>query len=415
MVFLIQIKEKKMKKNFLKIAALLIAAMLLVVSCSQEVKAPENDGLVEAKLTTTFGRDIKIEGGTSTSALTYKYTMVPKWNNKTALGTEGISGIVSSETVVEKDNSLGWVTPGLWTVNVYAYDNGQKVFEGENDAYFSNKNPKVTVYLRPVDDATNKLTFSIEMQDLDVNGGSYVLKYSVVGTPKTGESGADVTTNKTGELTRSASAKNDVGVYTLKETDTQLNALPSDYYRVTVSIYDGNTLLGGITKGVLLSNGDVGSVTGNIEPSDYINAQFDVKLINVNTSLVKVAVTYYTNENCTNPITSDGTAKSANVVIELDDKTDIDLYDASIVENDIHITNTWFVDGKIVDSSSVDATTGEKEDGTITLTLKDTVPGPKNVSCQTVYSMTDTNGVIYYWANTASVQVRFEGTKFAKN
>ena len=42
MVFLIRtIKEKKMKKNFLMVAALLIAAMLMVVSRTQEV-APKN-------------------------------------------------------------------------------------------------------------------------------------------------------------------------------------------------------------------------------------------------------------------------------------------------------------------------------------------------------------------------------------
>ena len=49
MVVLIQIKEKKMKKNFLKVAALLIAAMLMVVSCTQEV-APVDNGLVKASV-----------------------------------------------------------------------------------------------------------------------------------------------------------------------------------------------------------------------------------------------------------------------------------------------------------------------------------------------------------------------------
>ena len=408
-----------MKKNFLKVAALLIAAMLLVVSCSQEVKAPENNGLVEAKLTTTFGRDIEIKDGTSTSALTYKYTMVPNWNGGDKVGTEDISGIVNNETVVEKDKSLGWVTPGLWTVKVFAYDGEQKVFEGENDAYFSNKNNKVTVYLRPVDDANNnKLTFNIEMQDLDVNGGLYKLKYSVVGTPKTDEDGSDATTNKTGELTRSDSAKQNVGVYTLDENDTKLNALPSDYYRVTVSIYDGdNKLLGGITKGVLLSNGDEGKVTGNIEPSDYIKAQFDVKLINVVTSLIPGNVAYYSDTAYSVTTETDNTAKAAKVVITLKNDTIITNYDDSIDidEDGISITHTWYVDGETVASPNPNAETGVDGAGNKTLTLKDTVPGYKNVSCQTIYSMTDSNGVTYYWANTASVQVPFEGKKFAKN
>ena len=59
MVFLIRtIKEKKMKKNFLMVAALLIAVMLMVVSCTQEV-APKNE-LVKASFSVGFGKDIKI-------------------------------------------------------------------------------------------------------------------------------------------------------------------------------------------------------------------------------------------------------------------------------------------------------------------------------------------------------------------
>ena len=82
MVFLIQIKEKKMKKNFLKIAALLVAAMLLVVSCSQEVKAPENNGLVEASFSVGFDRDIKIEDFKGTG-ITYVYSVTPNWDKLT--------------------------------------------------------------------------------------------------------------------------------------------------------------------------------------------------------------------------------------------------------------------------------------------------------------------------------------------
>ena len=49
-----------MKKNFLMVASLLIAAMLMVVSCTQEV-APKNDGLVEAKLGLAYGKDVTVD------------------------------------------------------------------------------------------------------------------------------------------------------------------------------------------------------------------------------------------------------------------------------------------------------------------------------------------------------------------
>ena len=76
MVFLIQIKEKKMKKNFLKVAALLIAAMLLVVSCAPEAKVEtveKNNGLVDAKLNVAFGKAVKIEADNN-AKIQYKYS-----------------------------------------------------------------------------------------------------------------------------------------------------------------------------------------------------------------------------------------------------------------------------------------------------------------------------------------------------
>ena len=402
-----------MKKNFLMVAALLIAAMLMVVSCTQEV-APKNE-LVEVKLSTVFGRDIEITGGTKTDSLKYKYTMTPNWNGWTSgvagIGSEDISGIVPSEIEVGKDKSLGWVTPGLWTVKVYAYDGEDKVFEGENDAYFSNRNDKVTVYLQPVDDDTNSLTFEIEMQDLGTNGGNYKLTYTVVGTPSISEEIQPNETSISGELVRIADESSDnVSMYKLASYDpnkTRLNSLASDYYRVTVSIYDGTTLLGGITKGVLLSGGDAGVVDGNIEPSDYINAQFDVKLFDVKTSLISGGVTYYSKNNYT-AVTTANDAKSANAVITLDDDTVIKNYDNEITDSDFGKVSKWYIDGVLTTGS-------EDNDGNPTVTVEDTTPGYKNVSCQTIYYMTGDDGVVYYWANTASIQVKFDGNRFAKD
>ena len=394
--------------------------MLMVVSCTQEV-APKNE-LVEVKLSTVFGRDIEITGGTKTDNLTYKYTMTPNWNGWTTssdeagIGSENISGIVTEKTVVEKDMSLGWVTPGLWNVSVYAYDNtntNTEVFEGSTEAYFSNQKARVTVYLKPVKQSNNSLTFAIRMQDLNTNGGSYKLKYTVVGTPSIPEEIQLNETSISGELVRIADESSDnVSMYKLASYDankTRLNSLASDYYRVTVSIYDGTTLLGGITKGVLLSNGDAGEVTGNIEPSDYINAQFDVKLLHVDTSLTSSGVTYYSDKNYTNVITeptenteaTEILAQSAKATITLTDNTDFDKFDGQSVKNDYSVVNKWYVDG--VEKGSGDS-----------FELKYTTPGYKNVSCQTIYYK-EIGDVVYYWANTASIQVPFEGNKFAKD
>ena len=121
-----------MKKNFMAIAALLIAAMLLVVSCSQEVapKADVDNGLVEAKIGVGISsRDIAINAADgNTNDITYKYTLEPMWQ-ELENGTP-IVGKVTSETELGKGNlSEGLtttntnklVTPGLWKVTVFGY------------------------------------------------------------------------------------------------------------------------------------------------------------------------------------------------------------------------------------------------------------------------------------------------------
>ena len=47
-----------MKKNFMAIASLLIAAMLLVVSCAPEAKV--EDGLVDASFGVAYGKDVTV-------------------------------------------------------------------------------------------------------------------------------------------------------------------------------------------------------------------------------------------------------------------------------------------------------------------------------------------------------------------
>lgn len=108
-----------MKKNFLMVASLLIAAMLMVVSCTQEV-APKNDGLVEAKLNVAYSRDLSVTGDTNTSDIRLTYTMSPKWSVGDA--SEQIYGAKTSETPFTDNVSIGYVTPGLWEVKVFAYE-----------------------------------------------------------------------------------------------------------------------------------------------------------------------------------------------------------------------------------------------------------------------------------------------------
>ena len=73
-----------MKKNFMAIASLLIAAMLLVVSCAPEanVEGKVEDGLVEAVI--GLGRsakDIDISNGDKNALIKYEYKMTAAWKS----------------------------------------------------------------------------------------------------------------------------------------------------------------------------------------------------------------------------------------------------------------------------------------------------------------------------------------------
>lgn len=419
-----------MKKNFLKIAALLIAAMLLVVSCSQEVKAPENDGLVEVKLGVGYGRDLDVSGATDITNMVLKYTMEHKWTDNSA--TETIVGDKLDKTEFTDGQPIGYVTPGLWTIKVYAYEigksseNDRTIFEGEAQAYFSNKNSSVTVYLAPTSSQSNTLKFSITMQDLVGTGvaegntgeGSYQLVYSVYGT--TGENAVQ---NYDGSATLdkvvlNGSSSNHVTTYAGTTT------LASGFYRVNVSIYsipknktisDG-TLVGGITKGFLLSGGKTAEIKGHIEPSDYKNVSIDAVYLNVNTTLEASGTEASGTEASGTEVSVvdsekgyykiDYTNGGVTVKVTMTDHTE---------KGDLSAEPTVFwsavSDGETAVSQTINVY--EKE-------FTFNAPGYKYITCTTVYRVTGhkvneagaTVGADYYFADSQTIRVFVDPTSY---
>ena len=393
-----------MKKNFTAIAALLIAAMLLVVSCSQEVapKAEVDNGLVEVTLGVGYGRDLQVDG-TSTNSVAYKYTLKANWNvtndNAAPLGTEAIHGAAVDKPFGD-GASIGYVTPGLWNVTVDAYESesadARKIFSGSSDVYFSKQNTSATVYLSPVTDDsnnTNKVTFEIKMQDMvgsagvDGDKGSFEIRYKL--TDVAGNTiDLDPATDKTDDekaLTPGASVKN-VTTYT---GDTTGITLKSGYYRVTVSVYSklmdstDATLVGGITKGFLLAGNDVATVKGNIEPSDYDKVTIDAFFINVKTTLEMVGNIEYT-------------AGSAKVTVKLKNES---------TGNTSNLTPTYIWESATGTADSANA--NNKDTASFTFSA----PGYKNISCQTIYKKT-VGSTDYYFAGTADVQVYVDPANF---
>ena len=389
-----------MKKNFLMVASLLIAAMLLVVSCSQEVKAPESNGLVEVRIGVGYGRDLEVVDDTKTDDVVLKYTMTQGWTNSSVDYTETVHGAATNKVFVDNE-PIGYVTPGLWNITVDAYEkdnddddtNNKKIFTGTASAYFSDQNNRVTVYLAPVVNSNNKIQFDIDMQDLvdsnlDASGrGSYKLKYSIYGTGLS----SPITIGDVSQSNIEIDEKIENKTTHVTKYKKLVSGLTSGFYRVTVSVYSCYTttneggesvnhedLVGGITKGMLLTNGQTAIIKGHIEPSDYEKVTIDALYIDVNTSVNDGTVTY----------TGSGSNAKASVTFTLSDTT------SESTKGGATPSYIWSVvnDGRVVTSNQN------------SLTVDFTAPGWKTVSCQTIYKVTYKN-VDYYFADTASTQV----------
>lgn len=401
-----------MKKNFLKVAALLIAAMLLVVSCSQEV-APktENNGLVEARLNVAYGRDLTVTGDTKQDDFKLYYKMEPGWTLTGATepvygGTKQNDGTYDfNELSINPSNGfadLGYVTPGLWKITVVAKghngsetENSRDIFtSGETGVYFNDTTKHATLFLTPVASNSNTLQFDFKMQALSDanNNGDYVVEYKYYkdgGTygiateiPCTGVSG-------------------NVATYTLADPVS----IVSGYYTVNVSIYrkaegaKGKTLVGGVTKGFLASGGATVTIGGNIQPSDYEKVSINAYYVKVNTSIAtNPTVTYYKGAAKQDGSSDPNYAKITAIVTDSTNSTTIG--------SGYTVTYLWSVV-----SDGEEKTAGQTNSPTFTFTVEN--GGIKTITCTTIYSIlnsstTDDPNDKVYFANTVSKQVEVD-------
>ena len=410
-----------MKKNFLKVAALLIAAMLMVVSCTQEV-APVNNGLVDASLNVAYGRDLSISGAAKNDDLKLRYTMTPGWIDDSN-DTDTIVGGKTNEEL-KPDGKLGWVTPGYWTITVNAFegeDTSNPIFSGTSSIYFTSKNNVATIYLEPAGEADYSIEFDFKMQDLgETYGEDYVVKYTIAknGTALTNHS--DVAFVKSGDNTNEVTLVS--GTDRQSSYQKTVSGLAAGYYTVTVSVYEvkdvvkndngeitskKETLKGGISKGMLLAGTMATSegvpsktvvVGGHIEPSDYIATNVTTYFVDVNTTLA-----------CTTSY--DTASNKATVTCKLTDNTAVNSKLSNITR-----TYLWTVDG--TSYTQISNPTLDSNKVATTRTQDYTVPGYKSISCRTIYSYTDikdtedkTDDVTYFWADTQTERVYIDATK----
>ena len=285
-----------MKKNFLMVAALLIAAMLMVVSCTQEV-APKNDGLVEAKLGLAYGKDVTVDTANG-EVITYTYQLTPMWsgvdnttdiygNQKETVVTPGTKYSVSAPV---SNVDMGLVTPGLWKITVRGYtgfssltDKGEQVLFGENNAYFVKESGKATVIVSPTTSTgVGTVDISLEMQDL--GEGKNVINYSIynVTEGKYYTETAEETVNETVEntprtysLDRSQNAVDNVYTYT-----KTLSNVKAGYNTITFSTNE-SAGDGGIVKTFLVIPGNTVTIRGSVSPSEFQTAKADIVTVSM--------------------------------------------------------------------------------------------------------------------------------------
>lgn len=270
-----------MKKNFMAIASLLIAAMLLVVSCAPEanVEGKVKDGLVEAVI--GLGRSAKnitITDDYAGTAITYKYTLKAAWKpedtgapiyGEVATEKELFTTTSFSETV---SKSLGMVTPGLWNIEVKGYckvnDVEKLVLQGKASAYFNGtKDEQATVFVAPVSSAEKvNVEIILKMQDLG-DGTKNQIRYSFTNLNNQYVEETGIISNPTDFVndTTENAGKTNVKVY--KVSNVEVN---SGFNTVTFSLPGYEEGKGGITKTFLAIPGVNVKIEGSVTPAEFV-------------------------------------------------------------------------------------------------------------------------------------------------
>ena len=372
-----------MKKNFLMVAALLIAAMFMVVSCTQEV-APKNE-LVMASVGIAYGKDVTVGYGNAPAAITYQYKLTALWdkleNGSDPYGesTDYIDMFGGQTKKIGDTNiasDLNFVTPGYWLVEVQGADGGtveKVVLKGSTKAYFNNTTTNATVYVAPVAESTAKgsITLNLQMEDLGATDAESKIYY-YLDTPAPTDNTAKKYLTKgsavTGQAAHNYSATND--------------QVTSGYHTITIKV-DGYE--GGITKSFLMIPGNNVTFTGSVYPSQFKDADATIKVVNIGSANITVGEGDTAREFASagmNPVLVTG-GSSVNVSI------------GSFTNpgNGGSFTYEWYLDGK----------KQELADNTRTVTITaPSVPGEYNITCVAKYTYNDVQvGQVDVYGNSA--------------
>ena len=389
-----------MKKTrlFIFISALLLT-LLMVVGCDvspiSDYIATENS-CVELKLSIEGPNSREIKVDTSNLVINnYKIAIIPEWNTLLngspvygQIGSRSVEGVVSygENTYTSIDQiSLGYVTPGKWTVYVAAFNKDNKVvLDGYTSTYINSSNNTVSVCLTPnVTTVSEKgeLCFFITVPRLSENHlESYGVSYTLYNVSNTEVSSNDIP----GYLPLNAT-------HAWYYFDSENNiSLPAGEYIIKVSLYDkkDQSVIGSMVKKLSIVSGSTTTVAGDIYPSEFVDAKLDYSLPVINAVIDEI---------------KENQIKDNAIIFNCTDNTN------SI--GDYNIVFRWFIDGELVtnvtpedDKTSKWKVTAISSNGkTSSITCVFNSYGKREVRCEVVYIPTVTDG------SDTSKYIRFVG------
>ena len=383
-----------MKKTrfFIFITALLIT-LLIVVGCDV---SPVSDSIassnpcIEFKLSVAGpnSREIKIDSS-NVIIKNYRIALIPEWDvleNGTPaygqIGSRSVDGVVSyGETTYSSIDqiSLGYVTPGKWTVYVAAFNNDNKVvLDGYTSTYVNSSENTVSVCLSPnvtTVSESGTLNFYIFVPKLSESHlDYYVVNYTVFDSKNGKVSSGDIT-----------GYDRDFNSTQIWYYDYEGISLPAGEYIIRISLYDknDNSSIGGITKKISIVSGSTTTVGGSLSPSEFVDANLESKLPVINADV---------DDN----IDLAKQVKDSVILFKCSDKTNPSL-------DGYTVTYRWFIDGELITK----VTTDEDYNGKWRITAKSDNDinressiscvfdsyGKHEIRCEVVYIPSVTEGV----------------------
>ena len=393
-----------MKKNFMAIASLLIAAMLLVVSCAPEanVEGKVEDGLVHASLMATAAGKALTVKYPENEKLSYTVTLAAGWN---ADNNYKMDEVVGAKTITNADISkkieLGWISQGLWTVTVEGKRGSDVVVTGSTTKYITKGNEGIVVFLK-TDTTYSKTTaidFDITVNELAATNSGYDLKATIERADKATGTPEITDPSFTSTPVKGTNGKNN---NTRKYISNNTTLTPG-YYKVTVQLIKTTPaatgegqgteeVIGGITRGVLVTGESKITIKGSVSASDFAKGSLNVYTPEVEIDSFTAVTDASESDNILGTDVDDSTnTYKGNVTLATFGDNDsytitytVGSHCTPTNQNGVTFsdpTYTWTVDGETPTEEKASITNNS-------ITVNYTAPGHKNVTCLVTYLCT---------------------------